>query len=97
MSGLHTSNKVLLIANDLGMCVESYKHELDCVLAVINNGRLGSAIDPISHAWGSAAHAAAVQHVIEHAQKVAAAIAEEQREEAELERSHAQAAAQGGA
>ena len=84
MSGLYTGNKVLLIANFFGgMDVESYKHELECVLAVINSGRLGLGVDPKSCGWGSDAHAAAVKKVIEHAQAVANAIADQQIVESE--------------
>lgn len=86
MSGLHTGGRVLLIASDRGLDVESYKHELDCVLSVINNGRLGMGVDPKSIGWGSDAHAAAVKRVIEHAREVEKAIAKEQRREAASER-----------
>lgn len=93
MSGMHTSGRVLLIANDGGLDVESYKHELDCVLSLINNGRLGRGVDPKSRGWASDAHATAVKHVIEHAQRVAEEIAAQQLEDAESERA---AARQGG-
>lgn len=85
MSGMHTGGKILLIANNLGFDVESYKHELECVLAIINNGRLGYGVDPKSYGWASDAHAKAVQLVIQHAQQVASAIAAQRLKDAAQE------------
>jgi hypothetical protein len=83
MSGLMTNSPVLLICSDGGMDVETYKSELDCVLAVINNGRLGKGINPRAAGWGSNSHAEAVQRVIDHAQQVAQEIEVAQLKEAQ--------------
>jgi hypothetical protein len=88
MSGICTSCPIALVEARPGggMDIETYKSELDCVLAVINNGRLGKAVDPRAIGWGSDAHDAAVKHVIEHAQRVAEEIAAQQLRDVEIER-----------
>lgn len=87
MSGLCTSARIALFEARPGggMDIDTYKSELDCVLSVINNGRLGRGIDPNSIGWGSDAHAAAVKHVIEHAQRVLEEIAAQQLADAASE------------
>lgn len=96
MSGICTSASIALVESRPGggMDIETYKSELDCVLSLTNNGRLGKGVNPRDRGWASDAHAAAVKHVIEHAQKVAEAIAAQQLEDAEVERRIAAAQAQ---
>lgn len=88
MSGIRTSAPITLIeaCASGGVDIETYKSELDCVLSLINNGRLGKGVNPRDTGWASDAHAAAVKHVIEHAKKVAEAIAAQQLEDTALEK-----------
>lgn len=86
MSGISTYEAMALVESKTGggVDIETYKSALDCVLSLINNGRLGRSVNQRG-GWGSDDHAAAVHHVIQHAQEVAKAIAAQQLEEAQSE------------
>ncbi len=77
MSGIRTSQPITLIRAERGLDIETYHDELDCVLHIINNGRLGRGIDDKAIGWGSAAHKKALEKVIEHCAKVKEAMAEQ--------------------
>lgn len=87
MSGISTYEAMALVESKAGggVDIETYKSALDCVLSLINNGRLGRSVNQRGGGWGSDDHAAAVHHVIQHAQEVAKAIAAQQLEEAQSE------------
>jgi len=73
MSGLITSDTVMLVESRRGIGVDTYKSALDCVMQLLNNGRLGEALGGIG--WGSVEHKQALEQVKEHIQGVEQAIA----------------------
>lgn len=87
MSGISTSKPIALIRSSGGIDVEVYSSELECVLAMTNNGRLGIGVDAKQIGWGSKAHREAVERVIRHATDVLAAIDKEAAKEAAYEKS----------
>lgn len=76
MSGISTSRPVALIEAKGGMDIEIYKSVLDCVLHMVNNGRLGGG------GWGSAGHKAAIAQVKAKITEVEAGFVEQDEEEA---------------
>ncbi|WP_219209179.1 hypothetical protein [Variovorax boronicumulans] len=92
MSGISTGNTVALVQAGRGLDIETYSSPLDCVLKLVNNGRLGTGVDPKAIGWGSDAHKQAVTMVEAQIAKVRAGFAEQDRAEAEFQR-----AARGGA
>lgn len=87
MSGISTNAPIALVESKAGggIDIETYKSALDCVLSLINNGRLGTNVNQLGGGWGSDKHAAAVHHVIQYAQEVEKAIAAQQLEDAAID------------
>lgn len=79
MAGMCTSHPIALISCRRGIDVETYASELDCVLSLIDNGRLGQGVGKNTIGWGSESHKAALALVEEKLKSVTAQIAEEVR------------------
>ena len=82
MSGISTSQPIALISGRTGIDVETFASELDCVLCLIDNGRLGKGVDKNAIGWGDAYHKAALVLVRERLNVVVAETARQDAREA---------------
>lgn len=85
MSSIRTGAGVAVLNTLHGLHIDCYANELDAVLDLLNNGRIGRP----AVGWGSDGHKQALQKAAAHIQQVQAAIAEQDRREAAGERQEA--------
>ncbi len=77
MSSIRTGAGVAVLNTLHGIHIDCYANELDAVLDLLNNGRIGRP----STGWGSEGHKEALVTAAAHILQVQAAIAEQDRRE----------------